>query len=336
VTILAEGEQQAVLRGQLFTLLSLGADDGPIDALRRVAAESLGREHSVSLLTEAVLQQRLSYCRRADESVEAWADLRRRAEDNLPGHDPTRLLIRSHYIRFLRLRGRPDDLDQAVTLRAAELAAREQELDAQDNLLGIARSDLAVVLIDRVRTSMRAAGQHADPRTDLGQAEDLLVQEIRRRKQMANGAESLLNSSRLIRSELYVGRAEISDDAEREDHAATAQRIARDLVVFYGARGGCGSLRGLKSRLLLAESFALTGRHSDAARSARLACGISGLVMDNVDRGWPQFVLARVLRPVDEAAARRAAARALEEREKIFPEQSYRMIEVRDLLGSLG
>jgi hypothetical protein len=336
MTILEEGEQQAVLRGRLRALLSLEADDAAISALRAEAVESLGREDSVSLLIEAVLQQRLSYRRKADESVEEWADLRRRADDSLPSRETTRLLIRSHYIRFLRLRGRPDDLDQAVALRASELAARERELDAQDNLLGIARSDLAVVLIDRVRTTVRSAGAHADPRTDLSKAEDLLDDEIRRRKRMTDGGESLLYGCRLIRSELYVGLAECSDHAERDDHAATAQAIARDLVGFYGARGGCRSLRGLKSRLLLAESFALAGRPSDAARSARLACGISGLVTDNADRGWPQFVLARLLRPVDKAAARLAAARALEEREKIFPEQSYRMIEVRDLIESLG
>jgi hypothetical protein len=335
VTIVEEGEQQAVLRGQLYALLSLGPDDAAIDSLLGEAVDSLGSDHRVSLLIEAVRQQRLSFHRKADESVEEWDELRRRAEDSLPGQETTRLLIRSHYIRFLRLRGLPDDLDEAVTLRTSELAAREQELDAHDNLLGIARSDLAVVLIDRARTTARSAHHRADPRTDLDKAGALLDEEIRRRKRMANGGESLLYGSRLIRSELCVGLAECDEEAEREDHAATAMAIAKDLVVFYGTRGGCRSLRGLKSRLLLAESLALAGRPGDAARSARLACGISGLVTDNVDRGWPLFVLARLLRPLDETGARLAAERALEERGKVFPEASYRMIEVRDLLDAL-
>ena len=238
MTVLEEGEQQAVLRGRLRALLSLEADDAAISALRAEAVESLGREDSVSLLIEAVLQQRLSYHRKADESVEEWAELRRRADDSLPSRETTRLLIRSHYIRFLRLRGRPDDLDQAVALpgkRVGRARAGTRRPGQPAGYLPVRTWRLRSSTGSR--TAVRSAGAHADPRTDLSKAEDLLDDEIRPTQEMADGGESLLYGCRLIRSELYVGLAECSDHAERDDHPAAAQAIAKDLVGFYRGAG---------------------------------------------------------------------------------------------------
>lgn len=326
----------SVLRGRLYTLLSLRADDAAFGALQADADAAPGPDHGVSLLIKAVRQQQLSYRRPVAESVSTWGELRREAAASLPVQDPTLLLIRSHYIRFLRLQGRPEDLDQAVALREEEVATREAHLSPGDSRLGIARADLAVALIDRARTTARCGGQHADPDADLARAEDLLYPEIKRR---ARHDETLLPGSRLIHSELYLGLAERAlargDRAGSLDHASTGHMIAWYLVRTNWERDR-RSLGALKSRLLLAESLALSDQPADGARAARLACHVAGLVAENVDRGWPLFVLARMQRELDPGEARRTAGRALEERVRVFPQESCRVREVREFIGSLG
>ena len=334
-------QQAAVLRGRLDTLLGLPCDEAALDALRATADGSLGPDHSESLRSETLRQQRLSYRRTVGESVTAWAGLRRRAEECLPPQDSTRLLIRSHYIRALRLRSLPEDLDQAVTLREQEVAEKAERLPQGDDLPAIARSDLALALIDRARTMgrvarARSAGVTTDPAADLVRAEELIDREIRYRKQAYPQEGSLLYASRLILAELNVGLAEYGEPADRRDHAGTGAMIARNLVGYYGRQSGGRSLRGLKSRLLLAESLALAGQPADGARTARLALAVAGFVTENIDQGWPFFTLARIMRLLDEQEARKAAEHALEERQKIFPEQSYRVIEVREFLQASG
>lgn len=328
----------AVLRGRLHTLLSLDGDDTAFATLVADAESTLGAEHSVSLLIRAVLQQRLSYHRTVEESAAAWEGLRQRASASLPDQDPTLLLIRSHHIRFLRLRARPGDLDRAVTLRENEIAAREAHLPGHDNRLGIARADLAVALIDRARTMARCGGQHTDPDADLARAEDLIDPEIRRRKAVHKDETSLVNGSRLIHTELYVALAERAfargDDQEALDHARKGTMIARPLIETSWPRDR-RSLGALKSRLLLAESLALSGQLAGAARAARLACHVAGLVTENIDRGWPPFVLARIMGRLDAREARRTAERALAKRDLIFPGDSCRIIEIREFIGSL-
>ena len=331
-----EGRQAAMLRGRLHTLLGCPCRDADFAALATDAANDLGPGHSVTLLVEAARQQKLSYGRPVDESVAAWTGLRRRAEESLAAEDKTLLAIRSHQIRFLRLRSGPGDLDDVVRLRREEVAARTRQLPDHDNLLGIARSDLAVALVDRARTATRCARLSGDPGADLAEARGLIVRELERRRKTYPQGSPLVQGARLVQCEVLAGLAERTGAPERRRHAEEALALAGPLTGYYWAEGSGRSFGLLKSLLLRAESLALLGDPADGARVARLACGISGLVSEIIDRGWPPFVLARIQLPLDRQDALRTAARALDARTPVFPADSYRILEVSEFIGSLS
>ena len=215
------------------------------------------------------------------------------------------------------------------------MAARARQLPDHDNLLGIARADLAVALIDRARTAGRCAGQSGDPEADLAEARDLVDRELERRSRLYSQTSLLVQGARLVRCEALVGMAERAGDRGRR-HAEEALALTGSLVGYYGTEGGGRSFALLKSLLLRAESLALLGGPADGARAARLACGISGLVSEIIDRGWPLFVLARIQLPLGRQDALRTAARALDARDPIFPPDSCRILEVREFIGSLS
>jgi len=327
--------QAAMLRGRLHTLLGSSCGAADFTPLLDDAKKSIGADHSVTLLIEAARQQKLSYGRPVGASAAEWARLRERAERSLAAEDKTLLAIRSHQIRFLRLRSGPGDLDEVIGLRRAEVATRAGQFPDHDNLLGIARSDLAVALIDRARTAGRCAGQPGDPAADLAEASDLIDHEVERRSRLYSQESSLVQATRLVRCEVLVGQAERAGEDERQRCAEEALALTGPLVGYYWAGGG-RSFGLLKSLLLRAESLALIRGAADGARVARLACGISGLVSDIIDRGWPLFVLARIQLPLGRQDALRTAAKALRARDPIFPANSCRILEVREFIGSLS
>ena len=196
-----------MLRGRLHTLLGSSCGAADFAPLLADATRDLGADHSVTLLIEAAQQQELSYGRPVGESATEWAGLRRRAEQSLAAEDTTLLTIRSHHIRFLRLRGGPGDLDEVIGLRRDEVAARAWQFPDHDNLLGIARADLAVALIDRARTTGRCAGQSGDPEADLAEPRDLVDRELERRRRLYSQTSSLVQGARLVRCEALVGMA---------------------------------------------------------------------------------------------------------------------------------
>lgn len=324
---------EPVIRGRLLTLLVCDGSTADLTTLLAEAQRLLGPDNSVTLLTEAAIEQSLSYQRPLVDSVAAWDRLRRRAQACLDNQDRTLMTIRSHHIRFLRLCGRPANLIDVVSLRRDELAVRATQLADDDNYVGIARADLAVALIDRARTFGRCAIPAADPDADLTEAANLIDAEIARRARLYPPTNSMLQGAKLIMSELLLALAE----RDRERGLGFAQKsmtMSRDLVSYFWEQNGTGSHEVLRSLVAQAQSLSLLGQHDEAARTARQAQRISRYATRNIDHGWPAFVLARTVLPIDRDAAKAAAIDALVARENLFPDDSCRLIEVRRFLAA--
>jgi hypothetical protein len=327
-------ELEGELRGRLCTVLAAGGDEASLNALKEDASRVLGAEHPVTLLIEAGRQRTRSYRRPVAHSVDAWAQLRDQAARALAPADATLLAIRSHYIRYLRLRGAPGDLDEVIRLREEELAFRAGQLPDRASLLGIAKADLAVALVDRARSSIRCTGLAGAPPADLTRASELIEGELRRRTETYPRDSSVVQLSRLILSDALVALAESTEGATRREYADRALVISDELLDYYWAAAGSRSMGVLKSRLAHAEALGLLDRAEDALRTARLACRVSGLVGQNIDRGLPVFVLARLQRPADPQAALASAARALAIRSQIFPQVSRRIAEIMEFIAA--
>jgi hypothetical protein len=325
---------EAIIRGRLCTLLGCNGDRADFDLLREESERRLGPDDSITLLTKAAEQEYLSYRRPVDNSVTAWCSLRQRAQQSLVSYDKTLMIIRSHHIRFLRLRSKPGDLDEAVQLQREEVNARAKYLSSDDNLLGMGRTDLVVALIDRARIGTHCPELAGDPDADLAEALDLIQNEVDQRSRIYKPGSSYLQSSRLILSELLVVQAERGDEPFRLDRASKSLTMTGELVEYFWEQGGTRSFGMLKSQLARAESLSLLSRPEESIRKARQACGIAAGIVCNLDRGWPFFVLARAQRPVDERAALLAASKALAARRQIFPRDSYRITEVQRFIRS--
>ncbi len=325
--------REQVIRGRLLTLLVCDGSGTDLAALLAEAHRQLGSDSSVTLLTEAAIERCQSYQRPLVDSVTAWDRLRRRAQACLDEHDRTLMMIRSHHLRFLRLCGRPANLDDVVSLRRAELTARAAQLGDDDNYVGIARADLAVALIDRARTFRRCAIPSANPDADLTEAESLIEEEIARRARLFPPTNSMLQGAKLIMSELLLALAE-QDRKRGLGFAQKSMTMSRDLVTYFWEQNGTSSPEVLRSMEAQAQSLSLLDRHDEAARTARQAQRISRYVTRNVDQGLAAFVLAVTVLPIDRRAAKAAALDALVARENLFPEDSCRLTEVRRFLAA--
>jgi hypothetical protein len=324
---------ESVVRGRFLTLLACDGSTTELTALLAEAQRVRGPDSSITLLIEAAIEQSQSHQRSLVDSVAAWDRLRQRAHACLAEDDRTLMMIRSHHLRFLRLCGRPADLNDVVSLRRDELTVRAAQLADDDNFVGIARADLAVALIDRARTFRRCAIPAADPDADLTEAENLIDEEIARRARLYSPASSVLQGARLIMSELLIALAE----RERERGFGFAQKsmtLNRDFVGYFWEQNGISSPEVLRSLAAQAQSLSLLNRHDEAARTARQAQRISRYITRNVDQGWAAFVLAVTVLPIDREAAKAAALDALVARENLFPEDSCRLIEVRRFLAA--
>lgn len=320
---------EATIRGRLHTLLGLDGDPAGFESLRVESAQRLGPMDSVTFLIECSRQYRLSYRRPIEETVVAWSGLKRRAQESLADHDATLLAIRSYHARFVGLRGRRADLDAAVELRRAELRLRAETLPAGDNMIGIARADLAAALVDWSRSYDRdPAGPGDAPMTALAEAGDLIEEEVHRRSGIFTPRNSFSQHSNGILAALLVALAEITGKPGRTVHASRSLGITRELIDFYWEEGGARSFNLLKSQLHYAESLTLLEQSGDGARAARQAFWLSLRSNRNLDRGWPAFVLAKALLPVDKAAALSAAQTARAMRHQVFPPDSCRVLEV--------
>jgi hypothetical protein len=332
-----EAKWEATIRGQLQTLLGLDGDPADFDSLKVEAIQRLGATHSVTFLVESCGQYRRSYARTCEEAVAAWAELRSRAQASLPEGDFTLMVIRSYHARFLGLRGRRADLDEAVRLRRDDLSLRARILPAGDNMIGIARADLAAALIDRNRTYIGDPAwlDALPPAGDLAEAEELIEEEAHRRSGIFTPRNSFSQHSNGILAALLVALSENTPNPQRAAYASRSLAITRELIDFYWEHGGARSFNILKSQLHHAESLTLLERTEEAVRAARQAFMISGHSHRNLDRGWPAFVLAKAQLAVDKAAALRAATQALELRRPVFPKDSCRMLEVERFTESL-
>ena len=325
----------ATIRGRLRTLLGCQGSQADFDEIQAQARQFLGENDTVTLLVEAAGLMHASRCRPLDESVSAWATLRQRAQAHLPDNDQTLMAIRSHYARFLRLRGRPSDLDEVIDLRREEVRLRETQLAEGDIFVGIARSDLAVALIDRVRARVAChEGQRAGPDPDLVEAMHLIEEEIGRRSMVYAPANSFAQRSAVTRGELLVALAESSVGARRADYAGKSLAIADSLIDYFWKESQLSSSSILRCQLNRAESLTLLGRLEDGARAARQACAITAGWSRFTDRGRPLFVLAKAQRELDRELSLATASDALAARRKVFPADSYRVREVEFFLAS--
>jgi hypothetical protein len=325
--------REQVIRGRLVTLLVCDGSAADLDDLLGEAQRQLGPDSSITLLTEAAIEQSKSYQRPLLDSVAAWDRLRWRARACLGEDDRTLMMIRSHHLRFLRLCGRPANLDDVVSLRRDELAVRAARLGDDDNYVGIARADLAVALIDRARTFGRCAIPAADPDADLAEAQALIDGEVARRARLFPPSNSMLQGGKLIMSELLLALAE-RDRRRGLTFAQQSMTMSRDLVSYFWEQNGNSSPEILRSLEARAQSLGLLGRHDEAARTARQAQRISRYVTRNVDQGLAAFVLAVTVLPIDPGASRAAALDALVARENLFPDDSCRLTEVRRFLAA--
>jgi hypothetical protein len=332
-----EAKWEATIRGRLQTLLGLDGDPAGFDSLKVEAARRLGPVHSVTFLIESSGQFRRSYSQSAEEAVVAWAGIRRRAQDSLADSDPTLMAIRSYHARFLGLRGRRADLDEAVKLRRDELSLRARILSADDNMIGIARADLAAALVDRSRTCIQDPDGPCDVASvrHLAEAEELIKEETLRRSGIFTPRNSFSQHSNGILAALLVALAEHAPKPQRTAYASRSLTITRELIDFYWEQGDTRSFNLLKSQLHYAESLTLLERFEEAARAARQAYLISDRGRRNFDRGWSAFVLAKAQLPTDKAAAMQAAGEARALRLQVFPLDSCRVLEVERFIENL-
>jgi hypothetical protein len=332
-----EAKWEPTIRGRLQTLLGLDGEPADFDGLSAQSASRLGARHSVTLLIDGCGQYRRSYRQSADEAVMAWAGLRGRAQDSLSDTDPTLMAIRSYHARFVGLRSTRADLDEAVRLRRDDLSMRARTLPAGDNMIGIARADLAAALVDRSRTYVGDPARLDDlpPASDLAEAEELIEEETHRRSGIFTPRNSFSQHSNGILAALLVARAESTPRRQRAAYASRSLAITRELIDFYWEQGGAWSFNILKSQLHHAESLTFLERSEEGVRTARLAYLISHHSCRNLDRGWPAFVLAKAQLAVDKAAALQAATTALKLRRQVFPPDSCRILEVERFTENL-
>jgi hypothetical protein len=327
---------EAIIRGRLHTLVGLDADPADFDPLKAESVRRLGPADSVTLLIECSGQYRRSYGRRSEETVAAWAELRRRAQESLADNDPTMMAIRSYHARFLGLRGRRADLDEAVRLRREELGMRSEVLPATDNMIGIARADLAAALVDRSRIyGHDPAGPDDAMHEHLAEAKELIEEEAQRRSGIFTPRNSFSQHSNGILAALLIALAERAGKQQRMTCARRSLAITRELIDFYWEEGDARSFNILRSQLHQAESLTLLERSGEAARVARQAHLVSFRTSRNLDRGWPAFVLAKAQLPMDKAAALAAAQAASAQRRQVFPGDSCRVLEVERFIEAL-
>jgi len=320
----------ATIRGQLRTLVGRGGGEEDLRELRAAAEGRLGPEHGVTLLVESALQQQLSCGRAVSDSVAAWAGLRQRAQHSLPEVDRVHMEVRSRHARFVRLRGRAEDLDDSVGLHRAEVGLRVAQLADDDHFLGAARADLAMALIDRVRTATRCGAPPGTADADLTEARQLIEDEVGRRSRLYGPAVWSTQKSRIMQCGVLNALAE-RDEQRRDERAARSCAIASELVDFFWEECGSRSRGLLASQLARAESLTLLGTPASAVRQARQACRMSVSVACQVDRGWPLYVLAVAMQPTDRPACLATAAGAIAARRRIFPRGSWRIQEVEQL-----
>ncbi len=328
---------EPIFRGRLHTLLGCNGGPAEFDELRAEAEERLGTANAVTLLIECSREYARSYRRPIKESVAAWEALRERAEGSLEEDETTLMAIRSYYARCFRFRGAPGDLDRVVELRREELDRRAAVRPEDDNLVGIARADLAVALTDRGRYGAFDQNlRHNAPAADLQEARELIEYEIDRRSKVFTPANSFAQHSNGILAAVLVSLAERSAGPEREAYAGTSLAMTAELIKYYWEYDGIRSFGLLKSELFHAQALTLAGRLSDGAREARLALGIAQRSKRNIDPGWPLIVVARTHLPLDPQAALSAASKALAKRLKFFPAASYRVVEAERFIESAG
>src|SRR5690242_18694408 len=201
-------------------------------------------------------------------AVASWAELRDCAQASLPDSDPTLMTIRSYHARFLALRGRQADLDEAVRLRRDDLELRSAILPADDNMIGVARADLAAALVDWSRISAQAqAGSGATlAGRNLAEAMDLITLEADRRSRIFTPRNSFSQHSNGVLATLYLALAERAPKPQRTELASRSFAITSELIDFYWEQGDARSLNILKSLLHRAESLILLERSGEGVR----------------------------------------------------------------------
>ncbi|WP_326561243.1 hypothetical protein [Micromonospora sp. NBC_01796] len=330
-----EGAPAARLNARLHTILSQGADPTQLAALHRDAADLLGDSDEIMLLVECSLEYALSPERAVADSLAAWLDLRGRALTALPEHHPTMLAIRGYYIRWLRRRGEPGDLDLVVQLWQDEVDLRRSPLVGRHRL-GVATADLAGALLDRARWGhLDPHLKRHEPGTDLAEAHRLVTTEMGRRAGSYGVGHACVWQARLILADILCAQVQQGAPTPDPAHVEAAFTEADAILRHHWQRHRRHGRAALRAQLVRAEMLTLLGRNRAAEREARLAAVLARGYRD-LDLGGPLLALARAQSHRDRAEALRTALEALRERRLRYPPTGHRVAEAEQLVQALS
>ncbi|MBE1491933.1 hypothetical protein [Plantactinospora soyae] len=329
------GKSAARLHARLHTVLGQGGDPTQLAVLHRDAAQLLGESHETSLLVECALEHALSPDRPVSDSLAAWLDLRERAGSTLAEHHPTVLAVRDQYIRWLRRRGEPGDLDLVVQLRRDEVELRATQ-PVGPHQLGVAATGYAVALLDRARYgSFDPQLKKHEPGTDLAEAYRLVDGEISRRGAGYGSGHESTWQARLLLGDIRCAGLRLTPDDPDLSQAEPALREADTILRYDWQRHGRHGRSALRAQLVRAEVLTVLGRDRAAEREARLASVLARRYSD-LDLGRPLLVLAQAQAHRDAVAALRTARAAVRERRLRYPPAGHRLVEAERLVQTLS
>jgi hypothetical protein len=219
-------------------------DVSALDDLSAAVAAQPGAGGELPLLIESRLEEVRSAHRPAHRSVEAWRDLRVRAEAQLAREHPTLMSIRLHEISYLQQRGLGDDLDRGVDMAWSELHLR-REVFGDDNHW-TRGAFVAVAKALRIR-----AGDD-----DMLASARMLREEIAFRRARYGDRHDFTSTARaeLIRTLIVAAGREGGEDA-----VADGSTLADELVRFAEDRYGRNDPRTLNAHLLFAHTLLVSG-----------------------------------------------------------------------------
>jgi hypothetical protein len=334
-----EEDARAQLQARLHTLIGGRA---PVSKYVELLTEAKGvlQAHDPLLFEiRYYLEHAEDNTRGLRASVRAWTTLYDEARSQLPETDASFRDIESSYLRNLRIYGPFGSLDEVVELRTRRLDRLVRELANEDSV-GIARTDLATALIDRGRFGdlepLSVAAGEADLRArlehDLRTARNLSTDEIDRRT-TSFGTDHPLTWH--ARASAVAALVALLSRGWAPAAAGQAEDETRALIDHY-RHDQSHHLSLLRAKLLAAEVHIATGRHEDAEREATRVSARCPSREEGLDRGHALLVLARAQEARSRVDALSNAERALNLRNKEFPKRGHKVAEAQRLVTTLS
>jgi hypothetical protein len=331
-----------VFSARRHTLRGARAAAAAWQELHRDATRALGDRHPLSLRIECDLAALLVEVRPVAASIAACTDLRARADLALPAQHPSAMAIRALAIRCLARRGEPGDLDRVVALAQRELGDR---LDAEvgDVWIGLARIDLALAMVERVRfgrfdqlrRDLDITTGLDDGFAELQQARQLVDAEVGQRADRYGPGGGHTWQARAVQADVLLAQARLETPGRAGELTALALTIADGLLAREWHRYRAHTPGALRGQLLRVRALTAAGRRREAEGEARLAAVLARRY-DPVPRAEALVAQARATAPRDRRGAASAATRAVALRRSLLPGNNHQVVEARELLETLA